>query len=61
MVAYATEKILEGVDIVVMGHRHQPSILPIRQGTYVNLGDWITHHTYAELTNGAITLKTWNE
>ncbi|MFN0156608.1 MAG: UDP-2,3-diacylglucosamine diphosphatase [Bacteroidota bacterium] len=60
MIEYATKKISEGVDIVVMGHRHQPNIQPINNGTYVNLGDWITHHTYAELVNGKIELKTWN-
>jgi len=26
---------------------------------YVNLGDWITYHTYAEMKRGNISLKTW--
>lgn len=60
MIQYATAKINGGVDIVVMGHRHQPGIHRINQGTYLNLGDWITHNTYGELAQGRIDLKTWN-
>jgi hypothetical protein len=26
----------------------------------VNLGDWITYRTYGQLTDGSITLQTWN-
>ena len=43
-----------------MGHRHRPHIEQIGAGTYVNLGDWISYHTYAVLQNGTITLETWN-
>jgi UDP-2,3-diacylglucosamine hydrolase len=60
MIRYATEKISTGADIVVMGHRHKPSLQPIGKGTYVNLGDWITYHSYGVLKEGAITLQTWN-
>lgn len=61
MIEEATRLIRQGYDIVVMGHRHKPNIVNIDNGTYVNLGDWIAHNTYAELVNGAITLKTWND
>jgi UDP-2,3-diacylglucosamine hydrolase len=57
---FATQKISGGSDIVVMGHRHRPHIEQIGAGTYVNLGDWISYHTYAVLQNGTITLETWN-
>jgi UDP-2,3-diacylglucosamine hydrolase len=60
MVAFATQKISEGMDIVVMGHRHRPHMETIGSGTYINLGDWITYHTYAVLTGGTITLERWN-
>ena len=60
MIQHATEKIRQGVDIVVMGHHHRANIIHIDQGTYINLGDWISQNTYAELTQGVITLKTWN-
>jgi hypothetical protein len=26
---------------------------------YINLGDWIEHRTYAELSEGTVVLKTW--
>jgi UDP-2,3-diacylglucosamine hydrolase len=60
MIQCAAEHIRQGVDIVVMGHRHQPCLMTIDHGTYVNLGDWITNHTYGELVNGTMSLKTWN-
>lgn len=61
MKRFAKEKIDSGCDIVIMGHRHQPTILAIGNGTYVNLGDWIEHNTYAELDDKQITLKKWKE
>ncbi len=60
MIREATNKIREGFDIVMMGHRHQPHLLKIENGVYINLGDWIAFNTYAELSNGNIELKTWN-
>ena len=60
MIRFATAKIREGVDIVVMGHRHKPQIQTIESGTYLNLGDWITYCTYGELNGGTLSLKTWN-
>ena len=60
MIDSARLYIARGADIVMMGHRHKPSLLRIDRGTYVNLGDWITYNTYAELNNGAIQLKVWD-
>lgn len=60
MIKYATARIAGGADIVVMGHRHQPLFKTIQHGTYINLGDWITHRTYGELSGGMMTLKTWH-
>ena len=59
MMRYATQKIHEGIDIVIMGHRHQARYLPLEGGVYINLGDWITQNTYAEMIDGRITLKEW--
>lgn len=44
------------------GHRHHPMVLdvPTPGGSrvpYVNLGDWITHFTYARFTGGQATLS----
>jgi UDP-2,3-diacylglucosamine hydrolase len=59
MAEFAKHKIAEGYDVVVMGHSHMPTCQQIGSGTYVNLGDWITHNTYAELDGNRIELKTW--
>ncbi len=58
---FAAGKIRSGVDIVVMGHTHTPLLQPIGGGTFVNLGDWITHHTYGELSGGTMKLNTWKD
>jgi UDP-2,3-diacylglucosamine hydrolase len=59
MLEYARRKIEEGYDVVVMGHRHQPACREFPGGVYINLGDWITHNTYAEFQDGHISLKHW--
>jgi UDP-2,3-diacylglucosamine hydrolase len=59
MLKYAAAKIAEGIDIVIMGHRHKPHLEKIGKGMYVNLGDWITYNTYGKLTRGKMTLETW--
>jgi UDP-2,3-diacylglucosamine hydrolase len=61
MVAFARKKIDEGFDIVIMGHRHHPIMKDLGGGIYVNLGDWITHCSYAELSDRGITLKHWSQ
>ncbi|MDH4069439.1 MAG: UDP-2,3-diacylglucosamine diphosphatase [Ignavibacteria bacterium] len=61
MVEFAKGKIAEGADIVIMGHRHQPCMMNIESGTYLNLGDWIQTNTYAVMKDGAIQLEHWGE
>jgi UDP-2,3-diacylglucosamine hydrolase len=35
-------------DYFIFGHRHLPMTIDLGHGsTYINLGDWITHYTYA--------------
>jgi UDP-2,3-diacylglucosamine hydrolase len=60
MIRFAHDRIHEGYDIVIMGHRHDPLLKAIEGGIYVNLGDWITHNTYAELTEAELHLRTWS-
>jgi len=39
----------EDVDYFIFGHRHLPMVIELQNGgTYINLGDWITHFTYGE-------------
>lgn len=49
---FAKKKIIEdGYDVVVMGHQHKPLMLEVQEnghkGTYINLGDWLQHRTFA--------------
>lgn len=57
---FAEGKLQEGFDAVVMGHRHVPLEHHAGNGVYINLGDWITHRTYAEFDGTTLALKHWN-
>jgi len=46
-IAFAKSKFAEGFHGVVMGHAHRPMQINDGENTYVNLGDWIIHFTYA--------------
>lgn len=59
MEQFAASRIADGADFVIMGHKHQPASVPIGKGMYVNLGDWISFYTYAEFSNGELSLKQW--
>lgn len=57
---FAGAKLSGGYDYVVMGHVHIPEQLTIHNRHYINLGDWITHNTYAEFDGNEVSLHTWN-
>ena len=59
MAAFAEGKIREGVDYVVMGHRHESCFRQLGRGAYINLGDWITSNSYAVMRNGTMHLEQW--
>ena len=46
-------------DYYVFGHRHIPLDIPIEEARYINLGDWISHYTYAVFDGKALELKSW--
>ena len=60
MLQFAEEKISEGYDFVIMGHRHKPLEQKIYNGHYLNLGDWISYNTYATFDGKKIELKVWD-
>ena len=44
-------------DYFIFGHRHLPLEIDLNsKSKYINLGDWITHFTYAVFDNGKIKL-----
>lgn len=59
MVEFASKKIGEGFDYVIMGHNHQSLQRTLGSGVYVNLGDWIEENTYAVFDGKTLALKRW--
>lgn len=59
MIEFASDRIREGFDYVIMGHHHQSAIRKFDNGMYVNLGDWIRENTYAVFDGRSLALKTW--
>lgn len=59
MLQFATEKIAEGFQYIVMGHNHIPIYKKIGRGVYVNLGDWISHYTYGIYDGENFRLLEW--
>jgi len=50
----------DSFDYFVYGHRHVPGIHPLPQNSYyVNLGDWVTHFTYAVWDGENMLLKSF--
>lgn len=51
-----------GTDAILMGHHHIPQMKTFESGKwYINLGDWIHHHTYATLDEQGWQLHAWTE
>lgn len=64
LVIYSKEKLKQGqhFDYFVFGHRHLPLQIPLSEkSTYINLGDWITHFTYATFDGQHMELKKYGE
>ena len=61
MIKYATAKISNGCDVVMMGHRHQYLYQKIDNGLYINLGDWIEFNTYATFDGSNFKLNHWDK
>ena len=51
------------LDIVALGHVHQPLVVEVEPGRhYVNSGDWVRHRTYVEIVEtGEPRLHEWTE
>ena len=52
------------VDVLIMGHTHIPEVLiwideEENIKTYVNTGDWVSHATYVEITDGVVRLRNF--
>lgn len=52
---YAAE-LLKDYDYVVMGHTHEPCLMPMGKGVYANSGDWLVNHSYVTIISGKLEL-----
>ena len=60
-IRFATDILKGDSDGVVLGHAHRPMELALEGGTYINLGDWIYHYTYAVHDGERLALLKWAE
>ena len=52
----------EHYDYFIFGHRHLPLTVKLNDDAeYINLGDWITHFTYAVFDGNTVELKKWED
>jgi len=61
LVQYAKEKLgTEHFDFFIFGHRHLPLYMSVgKESFYINLGDWISHNTYAVFDGEKLELKKY--
>lgn len=63
MEEYGRAKLQKGYDAVILGHCHVPLLREFpageKKGIFCTLGDWVTHFTYLEYTDGAFRLSNW--
>jgi UDP-2,3-diacylglucosamine hydrolase len=48
-------------DYFVFGHRHVPVNIPLGEAQFVNLGDWVSHNTYAVFDGHSLELKKYED
>lgn len=62
LAVYSRERLAkEHFDYFIFGHRHLPLDIKLTdQSRYINIGDWITHFTYAVYNGDSVELKSYN-
>jgi UDP-2,3-diacylglucosamine hydrolase len=60
MAAFARSKLESGFDVVILGHSHVPELRQTGGGTYINVGDWLTHFTYGLVRDGVPSLEVFD-
>jgi UDP-2,3-diacylglucosamine hydrolase len=56
---FAKEILKNSHDFMLMGHTHRPTCITNGNKTYINLGDWIGHFTYARYSQNELKLFRW--
>lgn len=57
--AAAMDLFRRGFDAAVFGHTHQPELVELDGGTFVNGGDWMKRRTYVTIDAGQLGLHEW--
>ncbi len=57
----AAERLGAGVELVVMGHTHQPTCAHLPGGVFLNPGDWVRHRTWGAIEGGAVQLRRFED
>lgn len=57
--AWVTEQFARGFQVVMMGHHHTPRCQEYANGTFISLGDWVRHATYAVIDDQGLHFRAW--
>ena len=62
LVQYAKRKLVtKHYDYFIFGHRHLPMTIEVGNNSkYINLGDWISHYTYAKFDGDQVELDVFH-
>ncbi|MGE5683413.1 MAG: UDP-2,3-diacylglucosamine diphosphatase [Bacillota bacterium] len=55
----ARKKIDEGFDYVILGHSHKRAFEQYKNGSYINLGSWLSRPCYGIFRNNQFNLVDW--
>jgi len=59
--ATATLREDETLDLIALGHSHQPELVEVAPGRfYLNTGDWLRHFSYGVVSTEDVRLETWD-
>ena len=63
LISYCNKKLMDQhYDYFIFGHRHWPIEHQLQnKSTYINLGDWIQHCTYAVFDGEKVELKKFED
>ena len=56
-IKYAEVKFSEGFDFVIMGHTHRPLLKELKDGVYLNSGNWYRDFSYGVYQDGELKLE----
>ena len=59
LAVWAKEQKQSGIQVVVTGHTHCPSVTDLGGVLHASLGDWISHFTYLTIQEGEIRLNEY--